>query len=101
MARGKGKKAAARRAVQQAVRKGTLTKPVTCPQCGWITQHAYQMHGHHLDYERPLEVMWLCERCHNSEHKRLVSLSRAERRYERDMRYREWIAREFARLYGD
>jgi hypothetical protein len=34
-----------------------------CCECG---QHRAQMH--HEDYSRPLDVMWLCRRCHMKHH---------------------------------
>lgn len=33
---------------------------------------------HHFDYERPLEVMLLCRKCHGAEHRRLRSLTTAQ-----------------------
>jgi hypothetical protein len=58
---------AARLALQRAVREGKLLRPTVCDQCGT----ACHPHGHHSDYARPLDVQWLCARCHAAEHVRL------------------------------
>jgi len=56
----------AHRAVEYAVKIGRLTRPSACPSCG----AERKVHGHHADYSKPLEVVWLCDRCHRSEHER-------------------------------
>jgi len=55
----------ARNLVQQAVRKGTLTKPNKCEMC---SKGRKKIEGHHPDYHNPLEVLWLCQHCHRSLH---------------------------------
>lgn len=55
-------RAAARRAVQSALRSGELVRQ-PCERCG--TEPA---HGHHDDYSQPLDVRWLCRRCHDEHH---------------------------------
>jgi hypothetical protein len=59
--------AAARKAVSRAVRSGRLVKPSACSSCGHVTPVA-RLHGHHRDHRRPLDVAWLCDRCHRAEH---------------------------------
>jgi len=57
-------------AVEKALRRGTLEKQ-PCEVCG-TTKH---IDGHHPNYQRPLEVQWLC-RCHHVRlHKQGVSAS--------------------------
>lgn len=56
-------KYAARNAVANALRDGKLTK-TNCVLCG----SDRQVQGHHPDYSKPLEVVWLCCDCHNLEH---------------------------------
>lgn len=51
--------------VFRAVRRGELTRPEKCPKCGVAGK--IQAH-HHLGYDRPLDVEWLCKRCHSLEH---------------------------------
>lgn len=54
-------------AVNNAVRDGKLVKPESCQECGIKTR----IHGHHDDYDKKLEVIWLCPVCHKERHKML------------------------------
>jgi len=54
----------ARRMVRNAVGSGRLAKPLHCEHCGRETPRA-ELHGHHEDYSRPLDVRWLCRVCHH------------------------------------
>lgn len=58
------KKTSARIAVGNAVRDGKLKKPKTCQECGG----GGIIHGHHDDYDKPLDVRWLCAACHRQWH---------------------------------
>lgn len=58
----------ARRAVQQAVREGRIVKPSACTECGIETP---DLQGHHEDYSRRYDVMWLCSSCHGAKHRRV------------------------------
>ena len=51
--------------VKQAIKNGELTRPVRCQECG---SKANRIEGHHEDYGKPLEVIWLCTRCHSYRH---------------------------------
>lgn len=57
----------ARRAVQRAVREGKLSKPECCERCKGQAAPR-DLHGHHDDYSKPLEIKWLCRTCHKLEH---------------------------------
>lgn len=46
-----------------AIRDGKLIKQ-PCEVCG-----CKEVHAHHDDYAKPLEVRWLCNSCHNDWHK--------------------------------
>ena len=52
-------------AVARAIKNGVLTR-MPCERCG-----AVKSEGHHEDYDKPLEVMWLCTPCHKQRHKEL------------------------------
>jgi transposase-like protein len=53
---------AARRLLAQAVSAGRIEREA-CEVCG-----NGNTHGHHDDYARPLDVRWLCQRCHTQFH---------------------------------
>lgn len=56
-------KIAAHSAVNNAIRDGRLEKlPCRCGECA--------VEGHHPDYGKPLEVIWLCEKHHKEEHRK-------------------------------
>lgn len=52
----------AHNAVNNAVRDGRLSKE-PCLFCSEV-----KVHGHHRDYAKPLDVIWLCPRCHHRLH---------------------------------
>ena len=47
--------------VSNAVRDGRLARPDRCSRCN---EKAPKIEGHHEDYSKPLEVIWLCALCH-------------------------------------
>jgi len=56
--------------VQYAKKTGKL-KQLNCEVCGSTKTEA-----HHPDYSKPLDVIWLCDKCHKEEHKRLKAEAR-------------------------
>lgn len=62
-------KARARRAITVAVAQGRLTKPDACEKCQAPADDPADLHGHHDDYSRPLDVRWLCRGCHAAAHR--------------------------------
>ena len=67
-------KARAHAAVHKALRDGTL-KRGKCEECGSL-----RVEAHHDDYDRPLDVRWLCRRHHVEHHVRLRRQQKAARR---------------------
>ena len=43
--------------LSRAVEAGKVSKPSACSCCG----DAVRLYGHHDDYDKPLEVRWLCQ----------------------------------------
>lgn len=56
--------------VRRAILKGTLA-PAPCERCG--VEKAF---AHHDDYDKPLEVKWLCHSCHMAFHAQLKKESK-------------------------
>lgn len=64
-------KRAAHAITSNAVRTGRLIKQ-PCIRCG----SRRNIHAHHEDYFKPLEVMWLCRTCHGKRHRELNEKAR-------------------------
>lgn len=54
----------AHKTVENAIRDGRLVRAERCADCGSETR----LHGHHEDYRKPLEVIWVCSPCHRARH---------------------------------
>jgi len=52
---------AAHEAVHRALKRGTLVRPDACSLCDGTE---FAIHAHHDDYDRALDVIWLCVPCH-------------------------------------
>lgn len=64
------KKANARSLLNWHVNNGSILKPDACSICnktGYI-------HAHHEDYSKPLDVIWVCPKCHKDIHSGLLTL---------------------------
>lgn len=59
-------KNSARLKLRYAVKVGKIDK-LPCEVC----QTTQDVHGHHTDYNKPLEVNWLCRKHHVEEHNKL------------------------------
>ncbi len=51
--------------LNSAVEHGKILRPNLCSKCN----SSGKIEGHHADYDKPLEVMWLCTACHRKEHR--------------------------------
>ena len=58
-------------AVRAAHHKGLIKRPSNCEKCGSPEKFGSDgrslLHGHHHDYTKPLELEWLCTKCHRKE----------------------------------
>jgi len=50
--------------VAMAIKKGTLIRPSQCSKCLKHNSEVGKIEAHHPDYNKPLEVQWLCKKCH-------------------------------------
>ncbi len=53
-----------------AIKLGKLSRPTACQDCN----KQGRVEGHHPDYTKPLEITWLCKRCHALKHRKAESL---------------------------
>ena len=51
--------------VGNAVRAGKLIRPEQCSECS----STHRIEAHHDDYNQPLNVRWLCSKCHKQWHR--------------------------------
>ena len=58
-------KLASRLALKTAVNRGEIVRPDSCQRCG---KSEALIEGHHHDYAKPLDVQWLCPKCHAATH---------------------------------
>ena|SRR3990167_10036842 len=56
----------AKEKVRRACEMGILIKPDICQSCSFKDR----LEGHHKDYSKPLEVIWLCRKCHKQNHRK-------------------------------
>lgn len=53
--------------VKKAINKGLLIKSDICQICGKTN---CEIQGHHHDYSKPLDVIWVCTECHGKLHRK-------------------------------
>lgn len=61
-----------------AIQRGDLVPAEHCQKCGCPSE-GRALDGHHEDYSKPLEVIWLCRSCH----KKPISVSNISRSIQR------------------
>lgn len=57
--------------VEKALEKGILTRKSKCETCkdtGCFKDGRSKIQAHHDDYNKPLEIRWLCQKCHHLWH---------------------------------
>lgn len=55
----------ARYLTRKAIKNGDLVRPEMCER-----GHDGPVFAHHEDYDRPLDIMWLCRKCHTRIHRK-------------------------------
>lgn len=58
--------------LEEAIEKGRVQRKNICEICGEsgkFSDGRTKIQAHHCDYNKPLEVMWLCQKCHHEWHK--------------------------------
>lgn len=58
----------ARSVLNNAIASGKIIKPTSCEFCH---KTGTRIHGHHDDYSKPLQVIFLCQTCHKNIHLKL------------------------------
>jgi len=67
--------------VEKAILRGEIVPPNCCSICG--SSYRFKdgrraIQAHHDDYNKPLEVRWLCQKCHHKWHKENLALQRKD-----------------------
>lgn len=66
--------------VEKAIKRGALARPDACETCGGpgprYKDGRSGIQAHHDDYNKPLEVRWLCQPCHHQWHKENVPVEK-------------------------
>ena len=57
---------------------GKIKRPETCSVCGCKPN---RIHGHHVNYYKPLDVVWVCSKCHAEIHRLLNRLEERKKWY--------------------
>lgn len=55
------------------IKSGKIVRPLICSKCKKISKS--KIEGHHRDYNKPLDVVWLCKSCHVKEHLKFIKFS--------------------------
>lgn len=62
----------ARNMASKAIKQGKLKRSQCCESCNEIKS---DIECHHIDYGKPLEVIWLCRTCHGRAHRKNSKLN--------------------------
>lgn len=68
----KTKKKRVQHLVEKAIKQGIIINPNKCQLCN--EENIFKdgrsgIQAHHCDYDKPLDIMWLCQMCHHKWHK--------------------------------
>lgn len=71
----------AQNTLEQAIERGKVERKRICESCGnsgIFKDGRTAIQAHHCDYNKPLDVMWLCQKCHHAWHKKNKAIMRRE-----------------------
>lgn len=77
----KSKKERTHNIVEKAIKKGVLVNPHICSKCGcnnYFKDGRSGIQAHHCDYDKPLEIVWLCQHCHHEWHKNFKAINETD-----------------------
>ena len=63
------RKQLARTSFHEAIKEGKIVRSDECSSCG----KKCKPDGHHDDYNKPLEVIWVCKPCHAAKHRLVIT----------------------------
>jgi predicted DNA-binding protein YlxM (UPF0122 family) len=78
----KSKKERAHDLVEKAIKKGFVENPGLCSVCsasGEFKDGRTAIQAHHDDYDKPLSVRWLCQKCHHHWHTKNTALNEIDK----------------------
>ncbi|HEA67190.1 MAG TPA: DNA cytosine methyltransferase [Desulfobacterales bacterium] len=84
--------------LEHAVEKKIIGKKTHCEKCqdtGTFADGRTKVQAHHADYNKPLKVKWLCQRCHHEWHKHNIAIERKEDKLETTDGYIDVVAAGF------
>jgi len=67
--------------LEEAIEKEIIIRKVKCEKCAdtpVFKDGRTGIQAHHCDYNKPLEVIWLCQKCHHEWHKSNKAIARLE-----------------------
>ncbi len=67
--------------LEKAIERGEVERKTQCEVCGdsgTMSDGRSKIHAHHCDYNFPLDVQWLCQKCHHEWHKHNRAIMKTE-----------------------
>lgn len=67
--------------IQRMISRGLIVPPKICSKCGkrqTLSNGKAGICAHHPDYNKPLEVEWLCASCHRYWHRNYVAIPKSK-----------------------
>ena len=65
--------------LEQAIEDGIIARQTKCQECGHegtFSDGRTAIQAHHTDYNKPINVIWLCQKCHHEWHKHNAAIER-------------------------